>query len=224
MGITIDGFKLITGTYVACTIKGYPCIGRVVESPTDDSKIYICQDIKNGAMPPNTCEFKYGWVTGLDIDNKLSQGVVIYKTYTPEEIATGKEITMKVILKLNDELQYVDYIFSGFKKGKYTSSRVGVSKLKICKYNPHPDCCGALILYNFCNSGDEDYSRYKYLNESDFNNIRRSISGMFSACKIVHLSNKQIAASKLVEAIGGEEKYTYKNPNSQNHITVYHIG
>lgn len=84
----------------------------------------------------------------------------------------------------------------------------------------HPDCCGVNILFNFQNNNDtfmHDENNQK-LFEKMFPLL---LSGR--APKIIHLACYQKKSQAMVKKWGGIPTYSYKNPNSGNTITVYHL-
>jgi hypothetical protein len=208
---------LKTGDYVKGRIKGNIVVGRILILKSRPDAAYFLQNRFNGGKPNQEITkeerellslLPFSWVFTAQ-GNRFSQTVSDLEYISQEEF---------------------DAFMEANKSSYHVTATEGVVKVSIgnepsttiCRYNNHSDCCGAKILYGFCESDTMEYSRYSDLEKEVFQSIRTALLGDGRAC-IAHLAHYQEVAIQLLLDLGFREIDSFSNPNSGNEVYVFHF-
>ena len=219
-------FKIKHGDIIEGTINGTKVKGKL---SIKGKKYYFCQNKKKGELPPDRFEYNFSWRFDKVDLNKLSQGVVINKHNNTEADSSKVGYTYRELVSkhANCNVNTQTIKFENKRIIQIDDDRFDIinpsvkPEISLFKMRNHPDCCGAIILFNFENSESHEYSRYKNLSDDDYENIKAFLRT--NPAKLVHLSHKQVTAQAFVEKLGFKKMYEYTNPNSKNDIYVYHL-
>lgn len=228
------GIKLISGMPLIGTIEGSAVEGKLyINEKCND--YYFCQNIKDGSNSPDKLGYVFSWI----FSPMTSKGNIV------ERFGSQVELNFDNILELNgvkfnhvmsktigDE-QRPTALSVNIEKGKWnvkSNDKDIITDISrdIKNYTPlfnqinHPDCCGSILLYNFCQGSHAEYGRYNGLTEKEYELIEIYLNST-KAAKIVHLAEFQIPAKQFVEKLGFKSQFQYKNNNSDKIISVYHF-
>lgn len=198
----IDDLILKDGDVIFGSIYNVPTIGKL---RIEKGILYFCQDIRSGSEPKdrNFLKYLYSWQFRIR-NNSFTDDVKIeskFKTGIVKHISRDKKyiLEIKLICKNNKIIR--------------TENRI------LFSYKNHPDCCGAIIFYNFDTSELKKYSRYGNLN---IDNLKSYLSAI-KPSKIAHIASYQVNSHNLLKELGFKNIHTYKNKNSGREITIYQL-
>lgn len=221
----MKNLKLKSGDCILGTINGKEISGAIF---IQDAQMYFCQDSFDGKPSPNKLGHRYSWGFKEHVPGKYTSDVTIIeilKRRVKSSVSTGiKVIKEQTVLNGRET-----YIFKKINYKRYFDIKVGMFPDFIIKstllFNGihHPDCCGSVLLYNFCNSDSKTYSRYTDITAKELAYIKDTLIVDCKAAKLVHLSHRQTEAIKFVNELGFKRQFKYKNNNSGNTIYVYHL-
>lgn len=120
----------------------------------------------------------------------------------------------KVYAELVENKNTLAHVIDGFLHIRYEDNSLIINQL--CAYKPHPDCCGANILYAFTDidtlTTDENYASF-----------REMLDQYEGASKIAHIAEYQEEAAIILEKVGFNVIYRFTNLKSNNEISIYQL-
>jgi hypothetical protein len=214
----VDLKDLKDGDYVLALVHGSVMTGQVIVVAGD--RWYICQDVIMGGKPEPTSlsseqrtiydKYKYSWCFFIKEDG-CTDGVSIDAiTKTEKELIKWRDSHGLNVITAGKELRL---LLGATSANDYVT---------LFQFEWHPDCCGAMMLYRFCESGEESYTKYRYVTDENIKRIKQILS-KFRRHIIVHLASYQECAKEFVARLGMTALSDFENPNSGNIVTIYEL-
>jgi hypothetical protein len=220
---------LVTGSYGVALIKGTFTVVQIHVEKLDESMLTIKRDRHRITMFQNVCSntsskmkrdaaykelqtaYNCRFIISAEKERLTNDEIFLQLFKTKEEAeARLKELTKE------DQLFFINNIV--FYLGYKEESAIGGFNMQwICRYQNHPDCCGAVLLYRWISE------EYPDLPANAAGLIRKGFDMFDGAAKLVHLAQYQEAAATLLEEIGFEVICEYKNIKSNNGIKIFQL-